>query len=106
MAANPIYQFFYLPGYIEDIFLDALAPWISPMMVFGVMLPIAVLQLILMIAAVLNLMKKPVRSNDKIPWLLLILLVNLIGPIVYFAVGSGKLDDKAAQYEDGRFHTQ
>lgn len=71
---------------------------------FMLILPLVILQLVLTIAAAWNLMKKPVPANDKIPWLLLIVLVNLIGPIVYFAIGSGKLDDKAARYEDEREH--
>ena len=37
--------------------------------------------------------------GDKWPWLLL-LLVNIIGPIIYFVVGSNKLDEKAAEYQD------
>ena len=82
--------------------LDPLWGFLNPFVILGVVLPLAILQVALLIVAVVNLMKKPVPSNDKIPWLLLIVFVNIIGPIIYFAIGSGKLDDKAAQLLDER----
>ena len=63
-------------------------------------LPLAILQITLMIAALINLLKKQVPTNEKILWLILVIAVNLIGPIIYFAVGSAQLDEKAAKYED------
>jgi|GEM_PF-4225712 len=65
-------------------------------------IPLAILQVTLMIIAVINLVKKQVPSGDKILWLLLILLVNTIGPIIYLVVGSHALDEKAAQYAEQR----
>ena len=66
-----------------------------------VAIPLAVLQFTLMIAALVSLIKKPnVPSNDKILWLLLIILLSLIGPILYFAIGSNQLDQKVADRED------
>ena len=61
---------------------------------------LAIIQLILLIAAIASLLRKNVPQKDKILWLLLILLVNIIGPIIYFAIGSSKLDDKAAELEN------
>ena len=61
---------------------------------------LAIIQLVLLIAAVVSLMQKRVPQGDKILWLLLILLVNIVGPIIYFAIGSSKLDDKAAILEN------
>jgi len=64
-------------------------------------IPLLALQLILMITALVSLIRKPpVPGNDKILWLLVILLISTIGPIIYFAIGSSKMDEKAAQYED------
>ena len=61
---------------------------------------IAAIQLVLLIVALVSLLRKRVPANDKILWLLLIILVNIIGPIIYFAIGSSKLDDKAASLEN------
>ena len=61
---------------------------------------LAIIQLVLIIAAIISLVRKKVPSSDKILWLLLILLINIIGPIIYFAIGSSKLDDKAASMEN------
>jgi len=68
-----------------------------------VLIPLGILQLILMITAIVSLFRKPYTpGNDRLLWLLLILLINIIGPIIYFAIGSNKLDEKAAQYENER----
>ena len=66
-------------------------------------IPLGILQLILMITALVSLLRKPSSlGSDRILWLVIILLVNIIGPILYFAIGSGKLDERAAQLEDER----
>jgi len=94
-------EFVYLPMYLEDILFEAFGFWINPVVIFAVLVPLTLLQLVLTITAAWSLMKKPVPANDKLLWLVLICLINLIGPILYFAIGSGKLDDKAAQLEQG-----
>lgn len=66
-------------------------------------IPLGILQLVLMITALVSLLRKPsTLGNDRILWLVIILLVNIIGPILYFAIGSSKLDEKAAMLEDER----
>ena len=63
----------------------------------GVLLAIgslAVIQLVLMITAIVSLVRKKAPAGVMILWLLLIVLVNIIGPIIYFAIGSSKLDEK------------
>ncbi|MCL2216572.1 MAG: PLDc N-terminal domain-containing protein [Defluviitaleaceae bacterium] len=66
-----------------------------------IVLPIALLQFGLMIAAIVSLVRKPpVPDSDKILWLLLIILLGLIGPILYFVIGSNQLDEKAARLAD------
>jgi len=68
-----------------------------------VAIPAAILQMVLMIAAIISLVRKPTPfDNEKILWLLLIVLVSTIGPIIYFVIGSAKLDEKAARMEDER----
>jgi len=65
-----------------------------------VLSPLIAINFILMIVAILSLARKALPWGKKWGWLLLILLVDLIGPIIYFAVGSNLLEEKAAQYQD------
>jgi len=64
--------------------------------------PLVALQLVLMITALVSILRKDTPSNDKILWVLLIVLVNIFGPILYFAIGSSQLDEKAAKLADER----
>jgi hypothetical protein len=52
-------------------------------------LPILVIQIGLMILALRDLLRpeRQVRGDSKLMWGLIIVLVNLIGPILYFLVG-------------------
>ena len=53
-----------------------------------VLIPLAILQLILMITALVHLLKRnKVRCGNVVIWLLVIILVNLIGPVLYFLFG-------------------
>ncbi len=51
------------------------------------LIPILILQLGLMVAALLDLLRRERTRGPKWVWLLVILFVNLLGPIVYFVVG-------------------
>lgn len=54
------------------------------------LLPIIVLEIGLMIAALVSLIKRPVgkvRWNNKLPWVLIVIFFNIIGPISYFIFG-------------------
>ena len=57
--------------------------------VLALLAPIIVIQLGLMIAALLDLEKEErrVRGGSKLVWVLVIVFVNVIGPIVYFLAG-------------------
>ena len=68
--------------------------------VLMVVIPLAIVQLILLITALLSLLRKNVQTNDKLLWGAIIVFINLIGPIIYFAIGSNLLDQKAADMED------
>ena len=61
--------------------------------------PLLAIQLILTIAVVVSIARKPLPWGEKWPWLLL-LLANPIGPVIYFVIGSGNLDEKAANYQE------
>jgi len=65
-------------------------------------IPIVIIQLILIITALVNLVKKEVPTADKVLWaVLIVVLGNMgIGAIIYFAIGSSHLDQKAAANEN------
>lgn len=51
------------------------------------LVPVIILELGLMIAALVDLIKREKTKGPKWVWILVIVLVNLFGPIVYFLVG-------------------
>jgi hypothetical protein len=62
---------------------------LKPEQVIALVAPIAVIQLGLMIAALVDLERgeRRVRGGNKIVWALVIIVVNVIGPILYFVAG-------------------
>jgi hypothetical protein len=55
---------------------------------FIALIPVIILEFGLLIWALLDVIKRPyVTGGNKIVWILVIVLVNLIGPILYFLVG-------------------
>jgi len=70
--------------------------------ILAIAVPLLIVQLVLMIAALVSVVKKEVPGSDKILWILIIIFVSTIGPIIYFAVGSNLLDQKIAQDEGDR----
>jgi hypothetical protein len=54
------------------------------------LIPIAVIQLALLASAVLHILRhNSYRFGNRIMWLLICVLVNVIGPVLYFAIGKG-----------------
>ena len=53
------------------------------------LVPVILIQLGLMIAALIDLERteRRVRGGSKVVWALVIVFVNIIGPIIYFAAG-------------------
>lgn len=52
------------------------------------LLPIVLLELALMVAALIDLTRRErVRGGNKLIWVLIIVLVNLFGPLAYFVLG-------------------
>jgi hypothetical protein len=49
--------------------------------------PLIVLQVILMIAALVSCLKQEETNGPKWLWVLIILFVNILGPILYFVMG-------------------
>ncbi|MCZ0702845.1 membrane protein DedA with SNARE-associated domain [Natronobacillus azotifigens] len=51
------------------------------------LLPLFILQFILMIAALIAWVKTDQTKGPKWVWLLIIILANLVGPILFFIIG-------------------
>ena len=51
------------------------------------LIPLFVIQIGLMIAAIVDLVKREKTRGPKWMWALIVIFVNMIGPIVYFVVG-------------------
>jgi hypothetical protein len=52
------------------------------------LIPLAVIQLALMVVALVDLFKREnMKSNTRLIWVFVIVLINTIGPIVYLFAG-------------------
>jgi hypothetical protein len=62
---------------------------LKPEQIVALLVPIVAIQVGLMIAALVDLERseRRVRGGSKIVWALVIILVNIIGPILYFVAG-------------------
>lgn len=53
-----------------------------------IIIPLLILQLILLVTAIIHLVKNDrLKQNDKIIWALVIIFINIIGPIIYLIFG-------------------
>ena len=57
------------------------------MKLLPLLIPLFVIQLGLMIAALLDLIKREKTKGPKWMWVVIIVFVNMIGPIIYFVLG-------------------
>jgi hypothetical protein len=62
---------------------------LKPEQIIALLIPIVVIQLGLMIAALVDLERdeRRVRGGSKLVWALVIVFVNILGPILYFVAG-------------------
>jgi hypothetical protein len=62
---------------------------LTSLQIAALLAPIVLIQLGLMIAALIDLERseRRVRGGSKLVWVLVIVLVNLIGPMLYFVAG-------------------
>ena len=51
------------------------------------LIPIVLLQLLLIVVALVDLVRRPKVNGPKWVWVVIILLINFIGPIAFFLVG-------------------
>lgn len=55
------------------------------------LIPLFFLQLILLITALVHIIRHPkVRTLNRPIWIFIIILVNIIGPVLYFIFGRGE----------------
>ncbi len=64
-----------------DTILDTLVKYLP------LLIPLLLIQFGLMLFAILDLIKRPRTRGPKWVWAIVIILVNLIGPILYFVLG-------------------
>lgn len=60
---------------------------------FMLILPLVMLQLILIIITLLDVAKRDastLQGENKLIWVLVILFINIIGPIMYLVIGKKK----------------
>jgi heme/copper-type cytochrome/quinol oxidase subunit 4 len=62
---------------------------LKPEQIIALVAPIVVIQLGLMIAALIDLERdeRRVRGGSKLVWALVIVFINVVGPILYFVSG-------------------
>jgi len=72
------------------------------MSILPILLPILLLQVVMVIVALVGLFKKDVPRGSKVLWVIIIVVLQLIGPVLYFAVGSNMLDNVAANREGNK----
>ena len=62
---------------------------LKPEQIIALLIPVVVIQLGLMIAALYDVEREErrVRGGSKLVWALVIVFVNVLGPIIYFVAG-------------------
>ena len=61
--------------------------WETLLKYLPILIPLIVIQIGLMIVAIVDLIKREKTRGPKWVWFIVIIFVNLIGPILYFVVG-------------------
>jgi len=51
------------------------------------LIPVVILELALMVAALVDLVRREKTKGPKWMWILIVVLVNIFGPIAYFLAG-------------------
>lgn len=67
---------------------NEIQPWIP------VLIPIFIVQFSLLIIAIIDLIRRERTNGPKWVWALVIIFVNLFGPILYFLFGRNRADER------------
>ncbi|WP_175638244.1 PLDc N-terminal domain-containing protein [Metabacillus schmidteae] len=54
---------------------------------WAIIAPIFVLQLILLVTAIVSCLRQEETYGPKWLWILIIIFINILGPILYFVIG-------------------
>ncbi len=55
------------------------------------LIPILIVELALAVTALIHVLRHPrYRFGNKVIWVLVVLFIQIIGPVVYFAIGRGE----------------
>lgn len=54
--------------------------------------PIILVQAVLMIVSLISILRKNASFDKKMIWMIVVLVIGLIGPVIYFAIGAKQLD--------------
>ena len=54
--------------------------------IFPLLIPILIIQLVLIVAALRDLMRRRTVRGEKWVWVIVIVFLNLLGPILYFTL--------------------
>ncbi|MEO1771789.1 MULTISPECIES: PLDc N-terminal domain-containing protein [Enterococcus] len=56
----------------------------------ALLLPLILLELVLTITALIHVLKHPhYRFGNRVLWIFIVVIIQIIGPVVYFAFGRG-----------------
>jgi hypothetical protein len=61
--------------------MEAIRPYIP------FLIPVILIQLGLMVFALLDLVRRPTANGPRWMWAVVIIVINIIGPIAYFLIG-------------------
>ena len=54
------------------------------------LIPLAIIELGLMVVALIHIFRhKTYRVGNRVIWVIVCILINIIGPVLYFAIGKG-----------------
>ncbi|HKL80462.1 MAG TPA: PLDc N-terminal domain-containing protein [Mobilitalea sp.] len=55
------------------------------------LIPIILIEMLLMVTALIHVLKhKNYRFGNQIMWVVIVVLIQIIGPILYFTIGRGE----------------
>jgi hypothetical protein len=60
--------------------------WSTFQKIIPLLIPVLLIQLVLLVVALADLVKQPAVRGPKWAWTLIIIFVNILGPILYFVL--------------------
>jgi len=85
-------------GYSADSFSEAMEIITAYL---PILIPLVIIQIGLMLAAIIHMVKNQnFKTGNLVVWLIIVLLFNTIGPILYFIFGRGEPKESGDEYDD------